>query len=134
MTGTVLVTLLTSLAVASVRRLMVAAPTTAYRKSVLDDIERHIAEVDLANRVAQPAMPPRTRALLLMAMRPLEAQEEPLAAYVHGVVVGEALEVLAERVQATHSVELMQRFLRYARGVDRLEVRKMCAVTKVMTS
>ena len=122
-------------ALGTIRQHMTMAPKTRYRAEMLSNIGKVLLEIERTHKLA-PALPARTRALLLMPKRPIEdaADADAVRAYVRDVALGEPASVLAERVQRTHSAELMHRFLRYVPGVESTEIRATIAVANVMLS
>jgi hypothetical protein len=134
MTKEKLVQQLVALGIDEIHRLLDQAAQTRYRSQVTDRMARLITGMDTARGVA-PSMS-RTRALLLLPATPVEptADEAAVRAYVRAVALGAPGAELAAAVTKTVSPALMRRFLRYAAGVDRTDVREMYAVTLVMDS
>ncbi|HQP37819.1 MAG TPA: hypothetical protein PLI95_21700 [Polyangiaceae bacterium] len=118
--------------VARVIRWMSMAPHTYRRREVADEIEAVLKEVDRALGGLPDSIPRRRRALLLLPQQPV-VLDPAFYEYVTGVVRGDAVTELQELVVRTGSLELMQRFSRYALGCDRAGLKREMLVVEVMT-
>ena len=106
---------------------------TTYRKLLLDEIERTLAEVDRLCGLPPHPIPRRTRALLLAPNHIVSLVPE-VRAYVEGVATGLGVSELEDLVVAMESAELVRRFRRYAQGCNRKHLTQMVAVLDVMTT